>query len=130
MCRIPFPISLLRSGILSKLLFVIDGTPRSREGLLLAQLVSGGARTQCRVSDAESSPAFAALDSLSHKDTIRRIRYTWLRESRVALRYRSERCRDYEISFSHIPRSGAVETGEDSHKHDAFITLLPSWLLF
>ena len=103
----------------------MDGTPRSREGLLLAQLVSGGARTQCRVSD-----AFAALDSLSHKDTIRRIRYTWLRESRVALRYRSETCRDYEISFSHIPHIGAVETGEDSHKHDAFITLLPSWLLF
>lgn len=123
------PESRLRSAILPQLLPVIDGTRASGEGLLLAQPVSGGAWTCCRVSDAESSPALTALLPRSHKDTARRIGDTQLRASRAVLRYRSETCCDCEISFSHIPLTGALESGEDCHKHDAFITLLPSWLL-
>ena len=67
-------------------------------------------------------PGFPAPHSLSHKDTMRRIRYMRLRESRAALWYRSATCRDCEISFSHTPHAGALATGEGCDKHDAFIS--------
>lgn len=74
LCGVPVPKSILRSGLLSKRLSVLDGSHWGPGKDVLTQLVSEGLELGAGLS--MPNPALLS----QHRGAVSRIKYTWLRD--------------------------------------------------